>query len=348
MKRKIGMFPVDRDSIPVARSITECRYGEITTAVSVKSWGMCGKFIDRMDGSKLLIEDDFGKLLEKCDVLLLLESYFQIPYEDLFLYIERALEYGLEVISVREFGEKKQELENLGVQFIERIVPVEDCSERRVKTPHIPIISVMGLTQNSGKLAMQLEVQHELQRRGYRAAVLLSHANGLAASDAFAFPEDYLTGKVDYEEAIININYAIDKISEMDYEAIIVGIPGACLQFSPKYSNDFGITSQLYLSAMDPDCTILMLPYYAYENDFIDHVKQDIQSRYDVDVYKVGVSNYTMDMDVIAERKKMSFLDVSCQRELFESLDIKNTFYIYSKQQVEKVVEGIIDFLSAV
>ena len=86
----------------------------------------------------------------------------------------------------------------------------------------------------------------------------------------------YLNGKNRNEEIIININAAVKRL-EQDYDIVIVGIPGACLSFNPQYSNDFGITTQLFMCAIEPDYSVLMLPYMRYEEAFISHVKDEVQ-----------------------------------------------------------------------
>ena len=89
---------------------------------------------------------------------------------------------------------------------------------------------------------------------------------------------------------VININAAVKRL-EQDYDIVIVGIPGACLSFNPQYSNDFGITTQLFMCAIEPDYSVLMLPYMRYEEAFISHVKDEVQKRYDITINDIGISD---------------------------------------------------------
>ena len=95
---------------------------------------------------------------------------------------------------------------------------------------------------------------------------------------------------------VININAAVKRL-EQDYDIVIVGIPGACLSFNPQYSNDFGITTQLFMCAIEPDYSVLMLPYMRYEEAFISHVKDEVQKRYDITINDIGISEFAIDME---------------------------------------------------
>lgn len=114
------------------------------------------------------------------------------------------------------------------------------------------------------------------ETKGYKVAAIVSGLNGLIGKDTFCFEKKYLNGKNRNEEIIININAAVKRL-EQDYDIVIVGIPGACLSFNPQYSNDFGITTQLFMCAIEPDYSVLMLPYMRYEEAFISHVKDEVQ-----------------------------------------------------------------------
>ena len=60
-------------SITLFENIHECRYGEIMHIASIKAWGLCGKKIQRCDGSEIIIEEGIGNIIKECEVLILLE-----------------------------------------------------------------------------------------------------------------------------------------------------------------------------------------------------------------------------------------------------------------------------------
>lgn len=75
MLKRVGIFPVDQESITLFENIHECRYGEIMHIASIKAWGLCGKKIQRCDGSEIIIEEGIGNIIKECEVLILLESW---------------------------------------------------------------------------------------------------------------------------------------------------------------------------------------------------------------------------------------------------------------------------------
>ena len=140
---------------------------------------------------------------------------------------------------------------------------------------------------------------------------------------------------------VININAAVKRL-EQDYDIVIVGIPGACLSFNPQYSNDFGITTQLFMCAIEPDYSVLMLPYMRYEEAFISHVKDEVQKRYDITINDIGISEFAIDMDASFEQKKMCFLKLIDKERDFEHLKKISVVDIKSDSQIEKLSDRII------
>ena len=110
------------------------------------------------------------------------------------------------------------------------------------------IVPVTLLTGYLGAGKTTLLNQVLSNQKGYKVAAIVSGLNGLIGKDTFCFEKKYLNGKNRNEEIIININAAVKRL-EQDYDIVIVGIPGACLSFNPQYSNDFGITTQLFMCA---------------------------------------------------------------------------------------------------
>ena len=74
MLKRVGIFPVDQESITLFENIHECRYGEIMHIASIKAWGLCGKKIQRCDGSEIIIEEGIGNIIKECD-----RSVFSVP-----------------------------------------------------------------------------------------------------------------------------------------------------------------------------------------------------------------------------------------------------------------------------
>ena len=228
---------------------------------------------------------------------------------------------------------------DLGIQGMQQNLGLSD--DQIVRKINIPVICVLGLTQNSGKLKMELELQKCLKQKGYKVAAIVSGLNGLIGKDTFCFEKKYLNGKNRNEEIIININAAVKRL-EQDYDIVIVGIPGACLSFNPQYSNDFGITTQLFMCAIEPDYSVLMLPYMRYEEAFISHVKDEVQKRYDITINDIGISEFAIDMDASFEQKKMCFLKLIDKERDFEHLKKISVVDIKSDSQIEKLSDRII------
>ena len=234
--------------------------------------------------------------------------------------------------NIRNSLEIDQHYENVVVA--KKLKIQKKCDDLRVRKINIPVICVLGLTQNSGKLKMELELQKCLKQKGYKVAAIVSGLNGLIGKDTFCFEKKYLNGKNRNEEIIININAAVKRL-EQDYDIVIVGIPGACLSFNPQYSNDFGITTQLFMCAIEPDYSVLMLPYMRYEEAFISHVKDEVQKRYDITINDIGISEFAIDMDASFEQKKMCFLKLIDKERDFEHLKKISVVDIKSDSQIE-------------
>lgn len=342
MLKRVGIFPVDQESITLFENIHECRYGEIMHIASIKAWGLCGKKIQRCDGSEIIIEEGIGNIIKECEVLILLESWHDTSPEYIKSVVKTAKQKSITIVSInniRNSLEIDQHYENVVVA--KKLKIQKKCDDLRVRKINIPVICVLGLTQNSGKLKMELELQKCLKQKGYKVAAIVSGLNGLIGKDTFCFEKKYLNGKNRNEEIIININAAVKRL-EQDYDIVIVGIPGACLSFNPQYSNDFGITTQLFMCAIEPDYSVLMLPYMRYEEAFISHVKDEVQKRYDITINDIGISEFAIDMDASFEQKKMCFLKLIDKERDFEHLKKISVVDIKSDSQIEKLSDRII------
>ena len=342
MLKRVGIFPVDQESITLFENIHECRYGEIMHIASIKAWGLCGKKIQRCDGSEIIIAEGIANIIKECEVLILLESWHDASPEYIKSVVKTAKQKSITIVSInniRNSLEIDQHYENVVVA--KKLKIQKKCDDLRVRKINIPVICVLGLTQNSGKLKMELELQKCLKQKGYKVAAIVSGLNGLIGKDTFCFEKKYLNGKNRNEEIIININAAVKRL-EQDYDIVIVGIPGACLSFNPQYSNDFGITTQLFMCAIEPDYSVLMLPYMRYEEAFISHVKDEVQKRYDITINDIGISEFAIDMDASFEQKKMCFLKLIDKERDFEHLKKISVVDIKSDSQIEKLSDRII------
>ena len=169
MLKRVGIFPVE--SITLFENIHECRYGEIMHIASIKAWGLCGKKIQRCDGSEIIIEEGIGNIIKECEVLILLESWHDASPEYIKSVVKTAKQKSITIVSInniRNSLEIDQHYENVVVA--KKLKIQKKCDDLRVRKINIPVICVLGLTQNSGKLKMELELQKCLKQKGYKVS----------------------------------------------------------------------------------------------------------------------------------------------------------------------------------
>ena len=180
MLKRVGIFPVDQESITLFENIHECRYGEIMHIASIKAWGLCGKKIQRCDGSEIIIEEGIGNIIKECEVLILLESWHDASPEYIKSVVKTAKQKSITIVSInniRNSLEIDQHYENVVVA--KKLKIQKKCDDLRVRKINIPVICVLGLTQNSGKLKMELELQKCLKQKGYKVAAIVSGLNAI-------------------------------------------------------------------------------------------------------------------------------------------------------------------------
>ena len=100
MLKRVGIFPVDQESITLFENIHECRYGEIMHIASIKAWGLCGKKIQRCDGSEIIIEEGIGNIIKECEVLILLESWHDASPEYIKSVVKTAKQKSITIVSI--------------------------------------------------------------------------------------------------------------------------------------------------------------------------------------------------------------------------------------------------------
>lgn len=65
-------------------------------------------------------------------------------------------------------------------------IKIQKCDDLKMKDKYSGYLR-LGLTQNSGKLKMELELQKCLKQKGYKVAAIVSGLNGLIGKDTFCF-----------------------------------------------------------------------------------------------------------------------------------------------------------------
>ena len=240
MLKRVGIFPVDQESITLFENIHECRYGEIMHIASIKAWGLCGKKIQRCDGSEIIIEEGIGNIIKECEVLILLESWHDASPEYIKSVVKTAKQKSITIVSInniRNSLEIDQHYENVVVA--KKLKIQKKCDDLRVRKINIPVICVLGLTQNSGKLKMELELQKCLKQKGYKVAVIVNDIGEVNIDASLIEKGGQVTQKDDNLVPLQNgcicctlkvdlINQIIDLIGTGKFDYILIEASGIC------------------------------------------------------------------------------------------------------------------------
>ena len=214
---------------------------------------------------------------------------------------------------------------------------------------NVPVIAVMGLTPNSSKFDVQVELRKTFSDAGYKATVIASNSLGKLLG-MHIYPEfmfsDHSLAKKTY-----GFNHYVNKLVKDERpDVIIIGIPDGIIPYNQKIHNSFGEITSIVCHAVHPDFSILTSGFLDVVNqDYFSQLKLLCRYRFDTEIFAFCISNNKIQENDTGDGYDTYFL----RNEFAESLpgfgneNIDNVFYNADHIGRKKVFQKLVEVLES-
>lgn len=287
--------------------------------ISPKGWGYQNSEV--YDGKEyIMVEDDFTSALEAVScVWFVQDAMFKLPDELLQRCLSQAVEKKKKIIFTR-YGKSYEK----AISKIPRdlnITPEKETNKQEYMTGdqnyfeiNVPVISVIGTSENCGKFFVQVVIKNELERMGYKVASISTRGD-TEILGMHSFP-DFMNDKSFHEtEKILSYNYLVKQISVKEKpDVILIGIPGGALPYSYHKHNDFGLRLFEISSAIHSDYTVLCSLFMKSAEGILSYTEKEVKNRFRIPVESYYISNKMDDTtNELSSNEKGSYLTLDKQ-----------------------------------
>lgn len=353
MKRLL-VYPFNRDFLPILRVSELMEKYEITELVAPGGFGLTGKAFVCND-REYIVSDDFSGALSRCDGVIIASWWQNIDLDEILIRkIEEALDKGKEVI-FPETVLKRNILSHLNGDDSERKIVAfkSQCykeTEKAVLRVGVPVVFVVGATQNVGKFETSILLKQRFVSQGYKVALIASRSEALLFGDYFV-PNYMFDSSLSEAARIYAFSRFVKNIELKERpDLIIIGVPGAVMPFRRSGVDDFGFVAGMMTYAVSPDAVVLcsLCPLSESGRPYFGIMEKSLHDRLGMKVAYHFVSEYTVDM--LTEDKKepvqyMSLDHLFAQKRVLQ-MGIEACSVVGDPEGINKAVNSIEDLLS--
>jgi len=210
-----------------------------------------------------------------------------------------------------------------------------------------PVLGVFGTSSRQGKFTLQLLLRKKLKERGYRVGQLGSEPGSPLYGMDEVFPFGYNgTVYVHDQDAITVLNEQMWRISQKEYEIIIVGSQSGTIPYAHSNISQYPIKQAAFLYGTRPDAVVLAVN----PHDDIEYIQRTvifIESAINCKV--IALSLFPMGLNdnyagLMGAKRRMSDdeLDV-IKTTINEKLGVP-VYILGDKNGIDSLIDTVIDF----
>lgn len=303
------IFPYDSHFAPILRSKGFIDSYKNIYLSSLLGWGLCGKdggYADAGQDVNIIVENKFEEYFNMVDTIIFVnpDNYIELE-RTIYPRMISAINAGKNIICLINIDEKLTEIEercrekNVRLEYYKgnKIAYPSHNSKRREGLLHIniPIISVIGISENTHKFSLQLQLKEHFESMGYKA-VLVGSRSYCEFLGFESFPSFMSENNISEAEKIYYFNKYIKSIeTEKNPDIIIIGVPGGILPYNNLIDNNFGITAFEVFQAVVPDASILSIFHEMYSQEYFEALSQVVKYRFGFEIDAFNIANRQID-----------------------------------------------------
>lgn len=351
---KILIYPYSKGYEPYVKNQDIMGKYLVEALVSPRGWGYEGDIITDGHRREYVVSAEFSEKLRDCTcVWFVADGRLEMPKELLNEKVLEAVKHGKKIIYTRYADKYYEEMRSLipSKQYIELRIKHEETASLfsdRAYEIETPVITVVGMGQDTDKLAVQLTLRRKLMERGYKVRVISSRCDG-DWDGVYEMPEFVFTNSCSESEKIIKLNHYVKQIEINDKpDVFIIGVPGAILPLDGIDHNEFGILAYEISFAVPCDTAVLCMAYNSQFEGNYKKLAADMENRFGFFVAGIHIAAIVADVQGFYEEIKLSNVSIDqkvVDKKVSEIHD-DTIWNIRNEQGAEKAVSKIIDILS--
>ena len=267
-------------------------------------------FYDEGEPMGIPVSFDLSSQLSNIDTVIWAEYDYMDNFrfrDHVFNQISDILRQGKEVVctqplndvELKRFYSDASQFNGLFHYLDNKIYADEIFSSSALKKIEVPIISVYGTIENCSKFETQLMLRQKFLSNGYRVSQVGSrHYSSLY--NVHPFPRFmFETGHTEAQK-ILGFNSWLREISNVEQpDVIIVGVPGGLMPVNTRYHFNFVIIAYLVSCAIEPDFSILNVPFEEIDTQYVEMMRNLFRYRFSTQIDCIAMSNVRLNRDSV-------------------------------------------------
>lgn len=310
-REKLLIYPFDYEMLPALnRILCEDKY-DVSGIVSFGGWGYIGKDAGNIiyGGTKgIIISNDFYTELSKCDTVLFCKSDNEIvDFKSIIEKMTESLKMKKNVICFYKLDKEiKCMLEEIAhsqdvyfrIYVSEYEADINYDLKRLLKLSdfNAAIVFVMGISENTNKYGVEIGLQKNFQKDGYKSILIGSKTYGSFFDDYNVPSFMYDNSVMDYEKPLLFNKYVKDIEEKEKPDVIIIGVPGGIMPIDKKNTNRFGMLAYQISCALSADVTILCNHFNFFDDEYFNYMNPLMKYRFGKEVDCMYINNSVIDL----------------------------------------------------
>jgi|GEM_PF-2606704 len=347
---KILVYPIDKEMIPVIKSMENYPCINIYRLISPESWGHggeCYKCAEKV----IEISHDYEKACNDCTTVWIVDSWNDL---DFVQFVKPAIQFacnkGKRIVCSKYLSvSEKESLSDVRIFYIEYSTQLFTVSnDDRLREIRTPILYAMSTTEFCNQFYIETAICAELYNRNYKV-VLISSRKESVAFGQHSMPNFIFTNDYNENKKVIAMNrYIYNLEKEYNPDIIVIGVPGIAIPFDYRYSSDFGIIAYELSEAVKADFAVLSSLCMPYDVEYFKSVEKSFIGRLGIDIDVHSLSPYALDSNEASYEKKLSYLSVDdsyvCQT--IENISYDKIINLNNQNGISFAVDRLINKLS--
>ncbi len=336
-KEKAIVYPYDSQFTPVLRYGNLIEQLDIVGLSSPRGWALGGKDASWADNGcfiDLIVDNRFEELLDQCDTVIFTKSDYEVNFKSMiYPKIIIAIKAKKNIICLFDLENERASVEEYCNEnnvyfknYIANNIPDDDFhgdsnnNTKDLQDINVPVISVMGTTEETNKFSIQLDLRTRIMDLGYKVSQIGTRSY-CELLGFHSFPNFMLGHSMPEYEKILLFNRYIKSIEIQEKpDIIIIGIPGGIMPVNNQIHNYFGITAYEVYQAVLPDASILSMLYEEYNKAYIENICNLIKYRYGFEITCFNITNKTIDWLELVNAKPKEIQCCSIRSEIVENI----------------------------
>ena len=307
--------------------------------------------IDDHDKSNIPLMDNFHTAVHMCDNVIWL-PYDYNNVDNFFLKVKQnilySIEEGKDIVCLESLSDEEvaffiNEAQNHNVNFEYYTYNKVNITALSVAKPiAVPIITVVGVSEYTGKFDAQLFVRQALKKAGYRIAQIgskpYSYFFGIKAFPSFMFEKNI----TENEKIDLFKRYISSIIDEEHPDVLIIGLPGEVAKINEKTETHYGLMPYLCSCSYNTDFLVLTTGCNAMNIEILKIYENILRYKFSMPLDAIYVNDIRIDSGKQAAYIDLDYMPINMYKNIKNRIsDLSDVPIFGAEDDISKLSEYI-------